>query len=384
MLDSYIKELKSEEGQPGKPMLARVLIDVYESATALDQMIGDAKNTGSLKVSAARRVLTQLQSDLEEATAKLKILRTGEETREQVPTGINKLLSQLLRVTVEIANASIHASKGERITLRELVQSYHDSFPYDELKQALEAHLANVKEARLKQRMNDDHAHDGDTFRNFKPKSTDPKEANREYEEHLREQALIRGQQARRTNLGKEVGGYARYMSRLPMSLKGLPYKAFRMPIVPDFKDMGLQIDPAQKLRSLGFKVTVLSDAFVVLEEQFLIAFDHKQMGIDSGVRKSKEGNFVVVRKTRPKEEIAENASTDKLVDLIDRINEKSHEKYALASRTFIPNPRNPRMWLAWVVRENQRKGIAQLASTVEAGWGLPLHGLDQMTVEDE
>ena len=144
------------------------------------------------------------------------------------------------------------------------------------------------------------------------------------------------------------------------------------MPIVPDFKDMGMQIDPTKTLKALRFKVTMLADAFPVLENQFLIAFDHKALGLDSGVRKDKEGNFRVAKRTGPKLEIAANEATDKLIELLEGINEMGTERYALASTTFIPNPRNPKLWLAWVITENQRKGLARMTTSVEMGWGLP------------
>lgn len=367
MLSSYIKELENNEN----PELPRVLVDLYESAVKFDTLIQKAKAGETLKMSALRLSLTSILTDIEDAEAKLKLLRAGAETRELVPQGINNLMRRLMRVTTEIANATIYADKSERISQRELVQIYHDSFPFDDLTTALTVQIEHVRSTRLKARMHTTHQDRDNIVNDGKPyvPPADEKAATA----LLRKQALLRQQQAGGTNLGKKIAEYSKYNARLPSSLKGQPFKAFHMPIVPDFKDMGLQIDPEKKLKSLGFKVTVLSDAFVILEDQFIIAFDHKQMGIDSGVRKDKSGNFVVVRKTLPKEQLAANEATDKLLELLENINEKSHERYALGSTTFIPNPKNPKLWLAWVVRENQRKGIAKMASTVEAGWGLPM-----------
>lgn len=367
MLSSYIKGLENND----TPELPQVLVDVYQSAQKFDAVIHKAKAGETLKLSAVRLVLTTLLTDIEDAEAKLKLLRTGAETRELVPQGINTLMRRLLRVTTEIANATIFADKGERISQRDLVQIYMDSFPFDDLGTALTDHIEHVRSTRLKARMHTTHTDRDNIVSDGKPyvPPANEKEAN----EVLRKQAAIRQQHAGDTNLGKKIASYSKYYSNLPTALKGMPFKAFHMPIVPEFKDMGLQIDPERRLKSLGFKVTMLSDAFPILEDQFLIAFDHKMLGLDSGVRKNKEGKFVVVRKTGPKEQLAANEATDKLLELLEHINERGHERYALGSSMFVPNPRNPKLWLAWVIKENQRKGLVQMTSTVEIGWGLPM-----------
>jgi len=382
MLDSYIKELDKKHADKTNTdttpqEVPQTLVILYKLASKLNQFITVEllKPETKMYPRSLKAVLVPLIEGIDASDQQLKTLRVGADTRATVPEGFNKILSRLNRVSVEIANATIYADKEERLTRRELMQIYHDSFPFADLKQALEKHIELVRANRLKERMHLTHTDRDNIVADGKPYTPPANES--EANKVLRQQAELRRKSAMGTALGQKIDSYKRAYSKLPTSLKGLPFAALRMPIVPDFKDMGLQIEPEKKLKSLGFKVTVLSDAFVVLEDQFLLAFDHKQLDIDTGVRKNKAGAFVVVRKTGPKETLEHNETTDKLLKFIDSINEKSHERYALGSTVFVPNPRNSKLWLAWVVRENQRKGIAQMASTVEAGWGLPLSILE-------
>lgn len=328
MIDSYIAELDSNDN----PELPQVLVELYQSSKKLDALIDSAKNKTPLKMSALRLALTSILTDVEDATAKLKVLRIGEDTKGLVPVGINKLLNRVLRVTTELANATIFAEKGERLTQRELVQSYKDSFPFDDLKAALEAQIRLVKTQRTSQKMGSD---------------TDADKA-----------------------MGKLVASYSKFYNKIPATLKGLPFAAFKMPVTPLFKDLGAQIEP-ERLDRAGFDVTRVGDGYLVLEDQFMIAFDHKELGIDSGVRKVK-GGFKIAKLSGPKREIAATEANDKLIELIEQVNRRSAVRYALASTKFVPNPRNPKVWLAWIVTENQRKALAQTLRTVEVDWGLP------------
>jgi hypothetical protein len=382
MLDSYIKELDKNHADKTNTdttpqEVPQTLVILFKLAAKLNHFITVEllKPETKMYPRSLKAVLVPLIEGIESSDQQLKVLRVGTDTRATVPEGFNKILSRLNRVSVEIANATIYADKEERLSRRELMQIYHDSFPFADLKLALEKHIDSVRALRLKDRMHLTHTDRDNIVQDGKP-YVPPANAD-EAGKVLRQQAELRRKAAGDTVLGKKIDSYKRAYSKLPTSLKGLPFAALRMPIVPDFKDMGLQIEPEKKLKSLGFKVTVLSDAFVVLEDQFLLAFDHKQLEIDTGVRKNKAGNFVVVRKTGPKETLEHNETTDKLLRFLDSINAKSSERYALGSTVFVPNPRNSKLWLAWVVRENQRKGIAQMATTVEAGWGLPLSVLE-------
>ena len=328
MLDNYVASLKQNE----KPEVAQSLVDLYVSSKKLDDLIATAIKGTPLKLSQIRLALTSILTDVEDAQAQLKVYRTNEDTRELVPSGISSLLNRVLRVTTEIANATIFADKGDRLSQRELVQSYHDSFPFDDIKQAIESHIVSVRSRRTSQKMGSDVTAD--------------------------------------RAIGDLARSYSKSYNKLPTSLKGLPFTAFHMPITPLFKDIGVQIDPS-KLERAGFKVTRVGDGYIVLENQSMIAFDHKELGIDSGVRKTKRG-YKIAKLSGPKRELAHTAANDKLIELIETINSRSHVRYSLASSQFVPNPRNPKMWLAWIVTDAQRKALAQTLNTIEVEWGLP------------
>jgi hypothetical protein len=167
------------------------------------------------------------------------------------------------------------------------------------------------------------------------------------------------------------------------MNLRGLSFKVFHMPVVPVYVEGKTKFDMPERLARAGFKVTPVGDAYLVLENQYLLAFDHKEMGIDVGVRKVK-GKFKVMHRSGPKEEIARTEATTKILDLLDQINDASNgTRYSLASTTFVPNPRNANIWFAWIVTEHQRKILALHLNTIEVEWDLPFsHNIK--THEDE
>jgi len=152
MLDNYVASLKHNE----KPEVAQQLVDLYVSSKKLDDLIATAIKGTPLKLSQIRLALTSILTDVEDAQAQLKVYRTNEDTRELVPSGISSLLNRVLRVTTEIANATIFADKGDRLSQRELVQSYHDSFPFDDIKQAIESHIVSVRSRRTSQKLGSD------------------------------------------------------------------------------------------------------------------------------------------------------------------------------------------------------------------------------------
>ena len=157
MINSYVKELEHNE----TPELPQSLVGLYNAAVRFSGQIQKAKAGERLKPSSLRLDLTTLLTDIEDAETQLKALRVGA-NKELVPVGINPLLRRMLRVTTEIANATVFADKGERITQRELVQIYHDSFPFDDLKTALDKHIAEVRASRLRAKMSHSLVNDGD------------------------------------------------------------------------------------------------------------------------------------------------------------------------------------------------------------------------------
>lgn len=328
MIDSYIAGLERNE----KPELPQSLVDLWKSTSMFHDLIEGSRKGTTIKMSQLRLALTSILTDVQDAEKQLKGYRANEDTRELVPVGINKLLTRVLRVTTDIANNTIFADKEDRLSSRELVQSYMDSFPYDDIKTALDTHIAQVRSQRTSKKMGTD---------------VDADKA-----------------------IANLAASYGKFFSKLPNSTKGLPFLAFQMPVTPLFKDLGAQIDPS-KLERAGFKVTRVGDGYLVLEDQYIFAFDHKKLGIDSGVRKVK-GGFKIAKLSGPKREIAATEANDKIIELLEQVNGRSHQRYALASTKFVPNPRNPNLWLAWIVNERQRKALDLTLRTIEVDWGLP------------
>lgn len=329
MFDSYVKEFSNNQS----PELPEVLVKLYQESKTLDSLIDSATRGSSLKISQLRAALNGVLSTVQEAQLQLKSLRTNDDSKELVPNGINNVLTRILKVTTDLANATIHAAKEDRLSQRELVEAYRDSYPLDKLTQALQDHVMAVRARRASDRTGS------------RTSAADKQIA------HL-------------------AKSYTKFYAKLPNSLRGLPFTAFQIPVAPLFADIGAQIDPS-KLERAGFDVTRVGDGYIVLEQQYLIAFDHKALGIDSGVRKVK-GGYRIVKLSGPKRELAKEEANDKLIELIETVNARSHVRYALASTKFVPNPKNPSMWLAWIVTEKQRTAMMQMLRTIEVDWGLP------------
>lgn len=337
MLDKYIKN----HGETGDKALADCLVELWKSIEGFEHaVIVQAERGNTVKLSALRKTLTGVLDAINQAESSLKVLRKSSNADDLilVPKGINKVLSRVSRVAADLANATIFAEKSERITLADLVRSYRDSFPVDSLKAELEHHIDVVgKRRRLEA--------DGNPFG----------------QEHA--------------DMKKVIESYSKHFRSLPTTLRGMPFKALSLPVAPLFKDLSAQIEPARLSRA-GFDVTQVGDGYLVLEDQFLIAFDYRDQGMESGVRKVK-GGFRAVRHTGPARTRHKDSAIDKLREILDKLNARSSVKYALASMKFVPNPRNPKLWLAWIVTEHQRTQLAQTLRTVEVDWGLPFgsHG---------
>ena len=328
--------------------LPRTLVELYKDAAALDDLIKSVakkkeanikagQKKAPLSMSELRLALTNLLNALQNSQHALKQLRVGSDTRHQVPEGIGKLVTRMLRVTTDLANATIYADKEDRLSVNELVQSYNTSSPFADFTDKLESHIAQVKMRRASE-------HSSET-------KADPK-------------------------VQKLAASYSKYYKSLPTSTKGLPFVAFRIPVSVLFADLGAHIEP-QKLERAGFDVTLVGDNYTILEDQYLLAFDWKELGMDSGYRRLADGSIKIARKTGPKQNQHDVEANDKIMELLEGVNKKSGVKFAMASGKFVPNPRNPKLWLAWIVTEGQRGQLARAFRTTEVTWGLPFNAKD-------
>lgn len=329
MIHNYIESL----GDNPSPELHQTYTDLFTSVNSLNTLVQGVRKGQPLKLSVLRSTLVELISTLESSTAKSRTL-----PKQMQPRGISLLLNRMYKVVVELANATIYADKAERISSRDFIQSYLDSFPYQKFVDTLESHIVLTKTNDAKKTKLADTASD--------------------------------------KKLKTLISSYGKHYQKLPTTLGTLPFKALKLPVVPLFKDLSAAIDPSGLERS-GFKVTRVGDGYQVLEDQYIIAFDHAELGMRTGVRKVK-GGFKVSQKNSVQRAADDQQHQDKLLDLIDKINERSHIKYALASAKLVPNPRNSKIWLAWIVSKTQRKNLEQVLRTVEIDWGLPF------SLEDE
>lgn len=339
MLDEYIKTLDDN----ANPEIPSYLVTLYQSALDFKKLIesGQGEDAAPIKLSKLRTTLTKLIADIEGIQHNAAKTRLGVAFNEvdkdlspRIPTGLSAMMARMLRVTTSIANSTIFAEKGDRISQSELIQSYHDSFPFDAYEDMLSKTIAAVRKSRTSQRMG--HNNVGD-------------------------KAMA--------DLAKS---YSKYYNAIPTKaqLRGLDFRAFKMPVTPLFKDLSAQIEP-ERLTRAHFKVTQVGDGYILLEDQYIITFDFKALGIESNFKKTK-GGFKPIRRVGGAAVQHNENRINKLLDVIDQINSRSAIKYVLASEKYIPNPRAKELWMAWIVTEAQHRILQQVLRTTEVDWGLP------------
>lgn len=275
---------------------------------------------------------------LDDVDRKFKAYKTSSELKELIPVGYAKIATRVRRVVVDLHQVSAGAPKAERVGARELVQMYLDSFPHHDFVEMLIASYERVKAKRQTAKLGSSSVGDRE--------------------------------------VKKLASSYSKYYSKLPRDLKGFPFKAFRIPITPLYEDVAAQIDPGIIERA-GFDVTRVGDGYLVLENQNIIAFDYEAMGWESGFSNTIKGTKVI-QLTGPQRVAYGQAKVDSINSVLDTINAKSSVKFVLASTLLIPNPRNPKIWLAWIVSTSQRRHLEQALKTTEVVWGLPFASGDE------
>lgn len=165
---------------------------------------------------------------------------------------------------------------------------------------------------------------------------------------------------------------YGELQSRIPSDLNGKPFAAISYPVVPLFDDIAAMQNPA-KLKAAGFKkVTQVGDHFIVLENQYLLVIDSVKLGVKSLFRDATlDGkSHRVLNKSqgaRIRGEIGEA-----LKGVMERINEASPVKYAIASNVVVRNPNNGNLSLVWIIPEHTRKALEHGLRTTQVAWDIP------------
>jgi hypothetical protein len=146
----------------------------------------------------------------------------------------------------------------------------------------------------------------------------------------------------------------------------GKPFNAIAHPVVPLFDDINAMKDPG-KLERAGFKVTPVGDHFIVLENQMLLCMDLERMHIPQSLRPSKD-------KTKLKSVNNSSELMDAIEEVLEIINRRAPQKFALASQTIVRNPHNPKIVLVWIMTEHSRKMLESSLRTRRVDWDIPRH----------
>mgnify|MGYP001071290274 CR=1 FL=1 len=334
-MSKELKDLIAGDDHPTHPLIPNPVKDLWNSIEGLDAQFRAALKGKKMSLSKLKASFKSIIERLDNVDSKFKTYRSDPKRRAMIPNGYNAMARRTRKVAVDLLR-SIDVPKADRVGARELLQMYKDSFPYNDFASMLLDSAERAKLARQSSQMG----------------------SSVESDQEIR----------------KLASSYSKYYSKLPRSLNGQPFAAILMPITPIYEDLSAQIDPGVLERS-GLKVTRVGDGYIVLENQALLVFDIASMGWDTGLT---VGTGKVVRLTGPKKEARSAEMLDSINDVLETVNKKSSTKYVLASSMLIPNPRNAKQWMAWVVTNTQRKQLEQVLRTVEVRWGLPF------SLEDE
>lgn len=330
-LDALIKRERGIEN----PTVATPLVELYEKGKALE--LTAVLHRTKIK----KMTLKVLDTNLREL---LEALDTAERMTKQyaksphanlkllAPVGIQRVIDAMRRFAKDLYTCTVAAGAAERLKLSETVSFIDTSFPLQNLTDMLMSNEARVTQVHLKARLGAD-------------KNSDK-------------------------TMKRVADKFKKTFNKLPTSLGGKMFTAFEMPVVPLFADMSVQIDPAVLTR-VGMKVTQIGDAFLVLDRQMLLAFDHKAMGWKSKLRTTATGTRAIYL-TGPKAAARSAEQVDDVNEVLQQINAKSSTQYELGSTIFIANPRAPSMWLAWIMPAAQRKRMQNEMRTTEVQWDLP------------
>lgn len=201
----------------------------------------------------------------------------------------------------------------------------------------------------------------------------------------------------------KALQSYRKRSEELPKTLNGQLFTIVKLPVVP-YVDFSL-LNP-KVLRTSGIQFTSIDGgAFQVFEDQVLLAFDFNYaITDDSGKRKDPssatyktvkvpvlgknkkpmidaDGNIITevkrvantnTLKARRLVETHKKMQENFVLDVINRINDRSAVKYTLMSDHFEFNPLNPKIALAWLVPASVHRAFKNAGNLQNAKWGFP------------
>ncbi len=336
-IENLIKqELDLESGHTVDPVFAQLYLtleDMRNIAVQRNQAV-KRKEKHSMSLKELDITIKQVLSALDEAEKRAKLLRSNAATRPYVPVGLARYIRRFRTAASDVHSVTVGAPKAQRFSPGETADIILQGFDLKELGADLLKQAAVVERHVLKTRMGESQEAD----------------------------------KAHKAITGK----YQRSYNKLPTAFeKGEVFSVVEMPIVPLFANMATNINP-EPLRRAGVKVTQIGDGFMVLEKQTLLAFDRDAMGWKSGLKKTRAGTTKSVHFTADR---LSKTSSDQSMDLfkvLERINERSAVPYDLASATFVANPRNPKMWFAWIMPRSQVRRMRFGVENTGVEWDFP------------
>lgn len=191
-------------------------------------------------------------------------------------------------------------------------------------------------------------------------KSTEPEETDEEKQLRVSD-----------ANAVKLLSGYKKLTSKLPSSLQGKLFTAVQLPVVP-YIDYSL-LSP-KFLRTTGVPFQNIANSFIVLEEQYLLAFDFVHATTnDEGSRravslKATKSTLNARKRASEQTQMQENF----ILSVLDRLNASAQEEYTLMSSHFEHHPNNGRIAFAWIVPKRVQRMFARKGDLSDAAWGFP------------
>lgn len=162
----------------------------------------------------------------------------------------------------------------------------------------------------------------------------------------------------------KLISGYKGKKNKLPSSLRGRMFSLVQMPVVPfmDFKLMTPKF-----LRTSGIDFQFIAESFIVLEDQYLLAFDNDSVKEFQAEKKHKKTSSVNKKKVQRR-----NAQEDFVIEILERINKTANEEYTLVTSHFEHHPTNGRIVFAWIMPVRTHRIFARNGDMQDALWGFP------------
>lgn len=196
---------------------------------------------------------------------------------------------------------------------------------------------------------------------------------------------------------------YRKAANSLPSSLKGALFTVVRLPVVPS---MDFSLLSEKVLRTSGVEYSTIDrDAFVVFEDQVLLAFDFDAATTEESGKRSAPSSATFKNKREPvlgkdgkpmfdadgkavtKAVRVANKTSLKarqlsakhnelqeefVLSIVEQINKRFPEKFTLMSQHFEFHPQNGKIAFAWLMPTRSHRVFQTLGNLSKVSWGFP------------